>query len=999
MMRFRDHLCLALAAMALLTAAPAHSAATVQGYVFDPNWYAPHPLATGYYGMGLYEYGVSGSPNGSNVTGLYTNTENLADNFYQGIYGYFRKPGVNDGTYTMATWDVWWRSTYLFDVPVAGTPSPLFLRLHANMWSYAPTWTTGYNEYGQTFVATGSSVVMVVMRNASASVSNVTLSFHEGGPGGVQVGQPKTITLNGNLGDTRVTWNGGEVPTVPGNTYYLRIKSPSGQYPVLCNNEPAPDLSDPMPGGAAYHEGALWAPDRDLGITICSDDDGILTNMYTRSGGHILNSVTSAGQTFLARGTSLISFCAWIPDASADYIATVYDGVNGNQIGTAKRSRLMRWGDPEVMWLWNPGEVPLQPYSPYYVEITRAGGGAIPAVYANGYNPYPNGAAYSNRSLQQTVDLAGTTMEEESPGSAKMGQVQITGGPVVAPADRGPRTLTIRWVTDVPSDSKVEYAAWNGPYTAATTDSSLATNHAVTIGGLEPNAMYHIRVTSAATGKRPAVSRDFVACTVNGLQPNLLANPDFEEGSGASPRKPVPGWSYTGMDIGASDGTWFWGLPPYSGNWFLQGAVNGGSADARVWQRVTGTTPGAKYNFTCALTSWMRENNAWKYDVWHQGGRLDQMRIGIDTTGGTNPDSGSIKWTPYFYSHLRYTTAGISAVATGSAMSVFVQLKGQGGQWHLYGLDNCILSEAEPADSTPPTTPVVTDDGAFTTSTTELHASWSAEDPDSGIASYSYAIGTAPDLEDVVPWTSVGSSTSVTKTGLTLTGGQTYYFRVRATNGSGVVSAVGVSDGIQVAKPVLTIAEAKSYPDGYAVVLSSKTVSARISPAFWIEENDRSSGIRVESAMALSAGLKVNVSGMMDTLNGERRIKDVTVTPVSGGTAPKPLVIGNTALGGADLNEHTPGVAGGVGPNNVGLLVTVYGKVSSVGDSYFYIDDGGGVDDGSAAGAGVRVETAPAGIAVGDVVAVTGISSVTSSGGANQRRVIPRASGVKVLAP
>ncbi len=126
------------------------------GLCFDPNWYAPHPLATGYYGMGLYEYGVSGSPNGSNVTGLYTNTENLADNFYQGIYGYFRKPGVNDGTYTMATWDVWWRSTYLFDVPVAGTPAPLFLRLHANMWSYAPTWTTGYNEYGQTFVATAA---------------------------------------------------------------------------------------------------------------------------------------------------------------------------------------------------------------------------------------------------------------------------------------------------------------------------------------------------------------------------------------------------------------------------------------------------------------------------------------------------------------------------------------------------------------------------------------------------------------------------------------------------------------------------------------------------------------------------------------------------------------------------------------------------------------------------------------------------------------------------
>ncbi len=96
--------------------------------------------------------------------------------------------------------------------------------------------------------------------------------------------------------------------------------------------------------------------------------------------------------------------------------------------------------------------------------------------------------------------------------------------------------------------------------------------------------------------------------------------------------------------------------------------------------------------------------------------------------------------------------------------------------------------------------------------------------------------------------------------------------------------------------------------------------------------------------------------------------------------APKPLIIGNTALGGADLNAHTPGVTGGVGPNNVGLLVTAYGKVTAAGDTFFYIDDGG-----SSAGSGVRIETAPAGLAVGDVVAVTGMSSVTSSGGANQR--------------
>jgi len=100
------------------------------------------------------------------------------------------------------------------------------------------------------------------------------------------------------------------------------------------------------------------------------------------------------------------------------------------------------------------------------------------------------------------------------------------------------------------------------------------------------------------------------------------------------------------------------------------------------------------------------------------------------------------------------------------------------------------------ADVTVPTNPVVSDDGESTTDLTQLHASWTSSGVDSGFANNQYAIGTTSGATDVVNWTSVGTDTAVTKTGLNLSAGTTYYFAVKAKNGQGLWSNVGVSDGI-----------------------------------------------------------------------------------------------------------------------------------------------------------------------------------------------------------
>jgi GH25 family lysozyme M1 (1,4-beta-N-acetylmuramidase) len=71
--------------------------------------------------------------------------------------------------------------------------------------------------------------------------------------------------------------------------------------------------------------------------------------------------------------------------------------------------------------------------------------------------------------------------------------------------------------------------------------------------------------------------------------------------------------------------------------------------------------------------------------------------------------------------------------------------------------------------------------------TTQLSANWStAVDSNSAIAYYSYAIGTTPGAQNIVAWTNNGTATAVTRTGLSLTVGQTYYVSVKAVDGAGL---------------------------------------------------------------------------------------------------------------------------------------------------------------------------------------------------------------------
>lgn len=107
-------------------------------------------------------------------------------------------------------------------------------------------------------------------------------------------------------------------------------------------------------------------------------------------------------------------------------------------------------------------------------------------------------------------------------------------------------------------------------------------------------------------------------------------------------------------------------------------------------------------------------------------------------------------------------------------------------------------------DTTPPTVPVVTDDGDYANSTSQLHATWTSSEDVEDISkiNYEYAIGTAPYYTNTKDWTYAGNATEITVSQLSLNNfsytEETYYFSVRAANEAGLTSEIGVGDGIKV---------------------------------------------------------------------------------------------------------------------------------------------------------------------------------------------------------
>jgi len=313
-------------------------------------------------------------------------------------------------------------------------------------------------------------------------------------------------------------------------------------------------------------------------------------------------------------------------------------------------------------------------------------------------------------------------------------------------------------------------------------------------------------------------------------------------------------------------------------------------------------------------------------------------------------------------------------------------------------------------DDSLPTAPVVTDDGLYTTSRTRFHASWAASGSTSGIAIYKYAVGATPGANDLIDWTDTPLS-SVTVTVPRQPMGGKVYFTVKAQNKAGHWGPKGDSDGIMIVRGVSTLLEAKTSRPGEPIMLTTAVpITAAFDGFAYVQDLTVPIGLRVDATGGV-VGRLATIGGIMGYDGGERSLIHGQISLQAASVDVRPISLNLRSLGGSALpgklakaegQEGTRawqwrkiGKAKAVrffdyvgGPNNVGVLVKVIGRVAKTGTNVFYLDDGSGFDESKEASIpGVRVSV-PKGVSVpakGSVVSLVGISSCYRFGGETYR--------------
>jgi hypothetical protein len=199
------------------------------------------------------------------------------------------------------------------------------------------------------------------------------------------------------------------------------------------------------------------------------------------------------------------------------------------------------------------------------------------------------------------------------------------------------------------------------------------------------------------------------------------------------------------------------------------------------------------------------------------------------------------------------------------------------------------------------------------------------------------------------------------------------------------------------------LSAAKALADGtvvdlWGIVTAGFPAAAPNVPQYYIENPDRSCGIQVRySGTALTGAVTVTGAMRTDLTTTERYVEATGWSPSGDYQAIEPLAMNTRALGGGPRGLQQ-GVYQGKGLNNVGLLVTVCGKVTAREgiDSCWYVSDGSGRTDGT--GVGIRADLAGFSVVdrpspdLNDKVVVTGICS-TYVGSHGQIHAMVRARG------
>jgi alpha-tubulin suppressor-like RCC1 family protein len=197
------------------------------------------------------------------------------------------------------------------------------------------------------------------------------------------------------------------------------------------------------------------------------------------------------------------------------------------------------------------------------------------------------------------------------------------------------------------------------------------------------------------------------------------------------------------------------------------------------------------------------------------------------------------------------SAAGLAIGANGS-WTAPAPLIGTTYYWRVRGQDNSGNEGSWSAWRSftidgPPATPTGINDGTgadidWSKLTTQLSANWSPV-ADGDLNRYEYCFSTATGCGGTIitNWTSTSTTTSVTKTGLALTNGSTYFTCVRAVDNQTNVSGVACSDAVTIDTSLP--AAPSPVADGTGVDVQWDTTAAQLS-ANWPAASDTGSGVQ-----------------------------------------------------------------------------------------------------------------------------------------------------------
>ena len=553
-------------------------------------------------------------------------------------------------------------------------------------------------------------------------------------------------------------------------------------------------------------------------------------------------------------------------------------------------------------------------------------------------------------------------------------------------------SAVITWDTDQLATTQVQYGTEETYGSTTPKDTTLKRSHSVTLTGLSANTVYHFRVKSENSLAMIAVSPDHSFATKPESLTFIIDNPEGAATGAWTSMTDTGGWPETAsqyvysLNMQSATTAFFTWTPniPVTGKynvycWYKAGAdrttsarytiahANGQMAVAIINQAKTGsqwvpiatnkqftkgtsgfitltnktgetdgarkviadaikfeyaevdtTPPSVPENLVAIAASTSSIDLTWNeaqddyaltgYKVYRNG-----QIVGITTEPHFN-DKGLVANTRYTYSVLAYDATGNESERCA-------------------GVNRYTLAPAVTAAN-------ITCDRSTDTAYTTPGFKFSNPGLGEGkVSTYRYVWNNSPSHT----WTDTEAQWNDSTLTATATSVGAWYFHARGYNGDGISSGSVDLGPYYYGSGISSIAAATNNPDGTVVQITQyMIISATFNGRFYIQEENRTRGLRCDAHTVLPVGTRVKIKGTLATDNGERYLTNVTIVESVAGTAPRPFMMRTNGLGGASPNQYTPGFSNNSNIFNAGLLVRVAGRVKSIGSGYCVISDGTG---------------------------------------------------------